>query len=262
MPREQSPGGAPPARGDRRDLVIVGAGGFARETAQAVAAVNARGAEDGRGPLWRLLGFLDDDPLLAGRVFDGATVLGGSDLLGTLGDARVVVCVGNPGNYFARAAIVRRLGLPEERYGVIVHPSAQVSDSSSVGPGSVILAQCVLTASVSVGAHAAVMPHTVLTHDVVVREYATLASGVRLGGGAVVGTGAYLGAGALIRERVNVGAWSTVGMGSVVLHDVPAGQVWAGNPARRLRDVDVPVTIAGPRDTTTSETTQTVRLTP
>jgi sugar O-acyltransferase (sialic acid O-acetyltransferase NeuD family) len=234
-------------RGDRRDLVIVGAGGFARETAQAVAAVNARGAADGWGPVWRLLGFLDDDPLLTGRVLDGVTVLGGTDLLSAFADAWVVVCVGNPRNYFSRAAIVRRLGLPEERYAVVVHPSAQLSPSSSVGPGSVILAQCALTASVSVGAHVAVMPQTVLTHDTVVSDFATLASGVRLGGGAFAGTGAYLGAGALIRERVRIGAWSTVGMGSVVLRDVPGGQVWAGNPARHLRDVDVPDALAEPR---------------
>lgn len=234
----------------RQDLVIVGAGGFARETAQAVAAVNARGNANGWGPIWRLLGYLDDDPLLAGRVLDGATVLGGTDMLGALPGARVVVCVGNPRHYFARAALVRRLGLPEERYTTIIHPSAQISASSAVGPGSVILAQCVLTASVSVGAHVAVMPHTVLTHDTVVGDYVTLASGVRLGGGAVAGTGAYLGAGALIRERVHVGDWSTVGMGSVVLRDVPPGQVWVGNPARRLRDVDVPESFAVERLTT------------
>jgi sugar O-acyltransferase (sialic acid O-acetyltransferase NeuD family) len=233
-------------RADLRDLVIVGAGGFARETAQAVAAINARGAADGWGPVWRLLGFLDDDPLLTGRALDGVAVLGGTDLLGALTDVWVVVCVGNPRNYFARAAIVRRLGLPEDRYAVIVHPSAQISASSTVRPGSVLLAQCVLTASVSLGAHTAVMPQTVLTHDTVVSDFATIASGVRLGGGALVGTGAYLGAGALIRERVRIGAWSTVGMGSVVLHDVPAGQVWAGNPARRLRDVDVPGRLAEP----------------
>jgi acetyltransferase-like isoleucine patch superfamily enzyme len=32
-----------------------------------------------------------------------------------------------------------------------------------------------------------------------------------------------------------IGSWSLVGMGSVVLRDVPAGQIWAGNPARYLR---------------------------
>src|SRR5690242_21473397 len=43
------------------DLVIVGAGGFGRETAQAVHAINQHGGS------WRLLGFLDDDPTRADR---------------------------------------------------------------------------------------------------------------------------------------------------------------------------------------------------
>ncbi|HLA64962.1 MAG TPA: hypothetical protein VK600_00105 [Candidatus Saccharimonadales bacterium] len=37
------------------DLVVVGAGGFGRETVEAVRAMNAGGAS------WRLLGYLDDD---------------------------------------------------------------------------------------------------------------------------------------------------------------------------------------------------------
>jgi serine acetyltransferase len=44
----------------------------------------------------------------------------------------------------------------------------------------------------------------------------------------------------MVREHVTVGAGSVVGMGSVVLRDVPAGEVWAGNPARRLREVASP----------------------
>ena len=43
-----------------RGLVLVGAGGFARETAAAVHAIN-----DAR-PTWALHGFLDDDPALPG----------------------------------------------------------------------------------------------------------------------------------------------------------------------------------------------------
>ena len=61
------------------------------------------------------------------------------------------------------------------------------------------------------------------------------ANRVRLGGAVTVSRGAYVGAGALVRESVTIGAWSLIGMGSLVLHDVPAGEVWAGSPARRLR---------------------------
>ncbi|MFI5487279.1 acetyltransferase [Micromonospora echinaurantiaca] len=217
-----------------RDLVIVGAGGFARETAAAVRAVN-----DAR-PTWRLRGFLDDDPALHGTVRAGAPILGGTDRLADLPEAAVVVCVGSPRDYRARQRIVRRLGLPAGRYATIVHPSAEVGAGSVLGPGTVLLAGAVLTADVTVGAHVAVMPHAVLTHDDRVHDHVTIAAGVRLGGGAVLRLGAYVGAGALLREGVTVGEWSLVGMGSVVLRDVPPGEVWAGNPARRLRPVEAP----------------------
>ena len=224
--------GAPEPAAGVEDLLIIGAGGFARETAAAVAALNAV------RPTRRLLGFLDDDPGLHGRELEGVSVLGGTDLVARLPKVRVVLCVGNPRGYRARARLVERLGLPESRYATVIHPSAQISASCTVGPGSVILALVTLTACVEVGAHVAVMPQVVLTHDVVVADHATLASGVVLGGGARIERGAYLGAGALIREQVVVGEWAQVGMGSVVLHEVPAGQVWVGSPARYLRPAE------------------------
>jgi sugar O-acyltransferase (sialic acid O-acetyltransferase NeuD family) len=207
------------------DLVIVGAGGFARETAAAATAAG-----------WRVLGFADDDPALAGMSRSGHPIVGAVDTVIGMPDTAVVVCVGNPRNYTARQRIVDRLGLPASRYATVVHPAAEIGAGSVVGPGSVLLAGAVLTADVVVGSHVAVMPQTVLTHDDRVGDYATIASGVLLGGGAVLETGAYVGAGALIREGVTVGAWSLVGMGSVVLRDIPPGQIWAGNPARLLRD--------------------------
>ncbi|MEU6554464.1 acetyltransferase [Streptomyces sp. NPDC046915] len=225
------------------ELVIIGAGGFAREAAQAVADAGE----------FKLLGHLDDNSALHGTEVDGVPVLGGCDLVHDLTGAGVVICVGNPRDYAARARLVRRLGLSGDRYATVVHPTAAVSSTSRVGPGSVLLAHCVLTAAVRVGAHVAVMPHVVLTHDDVVEDYATLASGVRLGGGARLAQGAYVGSGALVREGTTVGAWSLVGMGSAVLGDVPPGEVWVGSPARRLRAADAPAleqlatrTVGGP----------------
>jgi len=224
---EAGPAGTP--------LLIVGAGGFARETAQAVRDVLAADRAAGRPERWRLLGHLDDNPALRGSEVDGVPVLGGCDLARELPDAQVLVCVGSPADYAVRARLVRRLDLPERRYATLVHPTAVVSDSSSVGPGSVLLAHCVLTAAVRVGAHVAVMPQVVLTHDDDVADFVTLAAGVRLGGGTRLERGAYIGSGALIRQHTVIGAWSLVGLGSAVLGDVPPGEVWVGSPARRLR---------------------------
>jgi len=49
-----------------------------------------------------------------------------------------------------------------------------------------------------------------------------------------VGSGSKIGAGCAILP-CNIGANSIIGAGSVVTRDVPAGEVWAGNPARCLK---------------------------
>jgi sugar O-acyltransferase (sialic acid O-acetyltransferase NeuD family) len=209
-------------------VAVAGAGGFGRETAEAVRELR---------PDLDFAGFLDDAPP---PTLDAAQILGPIDHILDRPELSLVVCVGNPRNYFARAQIVRRLGLPDDRYAIIGHCFASVADSCVVGAGSVLLAGAVLTADATVGRHVAVMPNVVVTHDAVVGDFATLASGVKLGGGVTVGEGAYLGAGALVREGARIGAWSQIGMGSVVLHDVPDGEVWVGNPARKLRDAALP----------------------
>jgi sugar O-acyltransferase (sialic acid O-acetyltransferase NeuD family) len=226
------------ARTIRRRLVLVGAGGFARETAEAVRAVNHR------LPTWDLLGFVDDDPALTGAVFEGTPVLGTIAELADLSDAEVVVCTGSPGNYLSRRRLVVRLGLEPARYATVVHPAAVLPASASVGRGSVLLAGTVVTAGAMIGDHVAVMPGTVLTHDDVVEDFATIAAGVRLAGGVRVGEGAYVGAGAMVREGCTIGACALIGMGAVVLGDVPPSQVWAGVPARRLRQADTPAEVA------------------
>jgi sugar O-acyltransferase (sialic acid O-acetyltransferase NeuD family) len=216
------------------ELIIVGAGGFGRETAEAVRAINER------APTWDLLGFLDDDPFLAGAEREGVRVLGPTGDIARWPDAAVAVCTGRPDDYASRKRLVGRLGLDPGRYATLVHPAAAVATSAEIGPGTVILATAVVTAAARVGSHVAVMPGVVLTHDDVVGDYASLAAGVRLGGRARVGEGAYLGAGAVVGAGLTIGAWSLVGMGAVVVHQVPPREVWAGVPARRLRAVDEP----------------------
>ena len=51
-------------------------------------------------------------------------------------------------------------------------------------------------------------------------------------------SGAYIGARAMIIAPVEIGAGALIGAGSLVLKKVPAKSVFAGVPARKLRDLD------------------------
>jgi sugar O-acyltransferase (sialic acid O-acetyltransferase NeuD family) len=222
-----------PAVGERRHLLLIGAGGFGREAVEVVRSINAD------GPAWHLLGFLDDAPSIGGGCIAGHPVLGPISDAARHPRASLTICTGSPANYSSRRAIERRLSLPAERYATLVHPTAVIAPSTLVGCGSVLQAFVVTTTDVSIGRHVLVMPHVVLTHDDVVGDFVTIGAGASLAGGVHVGDGAYIGAGALVREGRSVGAGSLVGMGSVVVDDVPPGEVWCGNPARRLRDATV-----------------------
>jgi sugar O-acyltransferase (sialic acid O-acetyltransferase NeuD family) len=216
-------------------LLLVGAGGLARETLAAARAANSV------APVWRPLGMLDDDPARHGSEVDGLTVLGRLELARDYPDAAVVICTGSARDPASRRRIAHRLQLPDDRYGIVVHPAASVAAGTVLGPGSTVLAGCVVTAPQRIGRHVVAMPQVLLTHDDEVGDYVTMAGRVALAGGVRVGEGAYLGAGALVREGLTIGAWSVVGMGAVVLADVPAGEVWVGAPARRLRRVGSPL---------------------
>src|ERR1700757_549255 len=102
-----------------QDLVILGAGGASREIAEAVEEINR-----GR-PTWNLLGFLDDDPAKIGRVINGVRVLGPISSAARY-SALFLIGIAATQNRRARQRIVETLGIYQDRFAVVMHPSASV----------------------------------------------------------------------------------------------------------------------------------------
>jgi acetyltransferase-like isoleucine patch superfamily enzyme len=51
----------------------------------------------------------------------------------------------------------------------------------------------------------------------------------------ILDDGCWIGANAIILPGVMIGKSAVVGAGSIVTRDVPAGEIWAGNPCRRIK---------------------------
>ena len=51
-----------------------------------------------------------------------------------------------------------------------------------------------------------------------------------------IGSDVWIGHGAVVMRGLDIGDGALIAAGSVVTHDVPAREVWAGVPARKLRD--------------------------
>lgn len=90
----------------------------------------------------------------------------------------------------------------------------------------------------AIGANVWCMKHTHIGHDAVIWDDCELAPGTVIGGHCVLEWGVKMGVNSCARPLVVIGAGARIGAGAVVTKNVPAGETWAGNPARPLYSVN------------------------
>eukprot|EP00798_Chlamydomonas_sp_ICE-L_P025117 gene25117-10758_t len=111
-------------------------------------------------------------------------------------------------------------------------PPVEIGDNVSIGHGAV-LKGC------KIGSNALIGIGAVIAEGAEVSAFAIVAAGFSAEEDAVVSAFAIVAAGSFVEEDAVVSAFAIVAAGSYVEEDavVPPGEVWAGNPARKLRDV-------------------------
>ena len=211
------------------DVVILGAGGFAREASWVFHEDNVDKKK------WNVLGFVDDKPELQGEVLCGLPVLGDSDWLerNAAKNFQVICAAGNPPARKALAERATSLGL---KFCTVIHPSARMSRWVEVGPGTIITAGNILTTQIRVGPHVLLNLSCTVGHDTVIGAYSNINPGCQISGSVTFGEGVYFGTGAVIIQGRSVGDWSTIGAGAVVTADIPSHVTAVGVPCRVIKE--------------------------
>jgi sugar O-acyltransferase (sialic acid O-acetyltransferase NeuD family) len=212
-------------------LIVVGGGEHARVLVEAIRDAGPRGP-------WTVLGYVDPAGPEAGQTRLGLPWLGTDhELIERRRDSRpedrpwLVLGFGGHASVAARARTVDRYG-PDARWATVIHPTAIVSPSAILEPGTVILAGAIVGPGARVGCHVTVNTRAVIEHDVELGDQVQVAPAAVIGGGTRVGRGTVIGLGALVRDHLDLGPGAIVGMGSVVVADVPADTTVLGSPAR------------------------------
>jgi sugar O-acyltransferase (sialic acid O-acetyltransferase NeuD family) len=207
-------------------LIVVGAGGFGRETLDVVEAVNAANDE----PVWTVLGVVDDAPSetnlerLRQRDVD---FLGPLDAIPR--HAWVALAVGSPQ---ARARLDVRLAGNCAGFATLVHPTAVVGSRHRVGEGAIVCAHASIGTNVTFGRHVHLNPHAVIGHDARLGDCVSVNPNATVSGDCHIGAEVLIGAASVILQGLEVGSSSVIGAAACVVRDVPSGEVAKGVPAR------------------------------
>ena len=128
------------------------------------------------------------------------------------------------------------------RSGLFAAPGASITigDGTGISCSSIwAREEIVIGNNVNIGADCIVMDHDAHSMDAVRRRDWAMDSADIASRKVEISDDVLLGARCIVLKGVHIGRGSVVGAGSVVTGDIPAGQVWAGNPARFIKELPI-----------------------
>lgn len=145
-----------------------------------------------------------------------------------------VVAIGGPHGH-ARLRVAASLEAQGLRPLSVIHPSASIDESVTVGDGALVMPGVVVNKFGTIGSQAVLNTGCVIDHEASIGDGVHVMGSAALAGRVCLGDAVTIGTNATVLPDVRIGAGSYVGAGAVVLRDVARDTVVAGVPARRLR---------------------------
>lgn len=204
-----------------KNLIIMGAGGFAREVKYLADSIDIN-----------VVGFLTDDFKQHNKKLNRIPILGciGCD---TSLNYYHICGVGSPK---LKRQFVERCTSPISK--ALIDQSARVGQFNAIGKGTVICANSSITENIFIGEHVNININCTIGHDVYIEDYVNLSPGVHISGNAHLEQSVDIGTGAVILPGVYVGRNSIIGAGAVVTKNVPVNSTAVGIPAKVIKTND------------------------
>ena len=212
-----------------KKIVIIGAGGLARETKFLIDDINERQAK------YEFLGYLVSDLNRLGDYDSKGEVLGDFGWFeGVMEPVCVAIGIGTPKHRLGVAAEIRSRKTHVE-FPVLIHPNVVYDRKNCVfDEGVTICASNVLTVNIHVKKYAFLNLSCTVGHEAIIGAGCVINPTVNVSGGVVLGDGVLVGTGAKILQYLKVGNDAVIGAGACVIKDVAPGDTVVGIPAKPL----------------------------
>lgn len=201
-----------------RPVVIYGARGHAKILIDLV-----RGSH----PEMAIVAAIDDSSDSPAEVL-GVPVIGGSPMFSELRKLKVedaLLGIGFVTDPQMRKGVYDRLVGHGFRIPNLIHRSAVLEPSVSLGPAAQIFAGAIVGAAVRLGEDVTLNGGVIVAHDCVIGDHSHLTPGCILAGDVQVGESSLIGMGATVYMGVRIGSNVVISNGCHVMKDVPDGTI-------------------------------------
>ena len=150
----------------------------------------------------------------------------------------------NPHDYFAFGVVgvkskdivytyfKEKIGMIDDRFLNLIHPTAVLSNSVRLSNGIQVGAHTSVNVLTQIGFGVNIKDNCYIGHHGKIGDFVTINPGVTVNGLVEIGNNTQIGAGAIIRDKIKIGANCIIGMGSNVIKDIPDNSIAFGNPCK------------------------------
>lgn len=107
-----------------------------------------------------------------------------------------------------------------------------ISKNTMLGNGTIINQGAIIDNYVSIGQACFINIGAMISHDTIIKDGVFIAPGANITGFVTINKEVFIGANATIINNLTIGEGALIAAGSVVINDVPANTMVAGNPAK------------------------------
>ena len=181
-----------------------------------------------------IAGFIDDNPDLLGKCVNGIPVIGDFSMISNLIENidRGIVAIGDNRK---RAVFFKKLQDIGLQTISVIHPSAIIAKTASIGNGTVVAANVVINPSAKIGDNCIINTGATIDHDNFIADNVHISPGANLAGNVSIDNYSHIGIGASIINGIVIGQNATIGAGAVVTRNVPDNAVAAGVPTKIIK---------------------------
>jgi sugar O-acyltransferase, sialic acid O-acetyltransferase neuD family len=207
-----------------KKIAIIGSGGFGREVACLINAINEKSKE------WDFIGFFDDVKDI-GYENEYGKVLGRiKDLNSYPESLAVVIAIAKPS---AIEVIVKSITSPNIYFPNLIAPDIIFFDKNnmSLGQGNIIGFGCSISCNVRIGNFNIFNCFISIGHDTKIGDYNAVMPSTKISGDITIGDRNFFGASSVILEKLTIGNDTTIGANSLIFRNTKDKNTYIGNPA-------------------------------